>query len=114
MKLFKKLWKKQEQCSNLVEVPRPDFFSFLKALYHKEPGYYAEYAAGTLLTKWQAVNDTPWFINFTDTDMTEEAKLYLALLYLKYKSPTTVHYPIAQDIVESYPDQSLVAKELMV
>ena len=125
MKLLKKLFGKQENSSKECDVDsgaairRPSYdilTNYIRDVFYEKS--YAEYVAGTLTFKVNYAGIGPEseeliFCNFNETEAPEDYLFWLAMCYLKYKSPTTHHYPTALGIVKNYHDQVLAAKLLL-
>ncbi len=94
-----------------ITVEHKDLIYHLKNMYHNIPGFGGCYIAGTLILE---INHQSVMLDFTNEELIPEEKLWLSLLYMKNKDPSCDYYPQARDIVESYPDKILAAKELLL
>lgn len=122
--MLKRLLKLSEKKSlTSVEVseerPRPSYSiltNHIKNVFYEKA--YAEYVAGTLTFKISYPGIGPdsedlIFCNFKEESAPEDYLFWLAACYLKYKSPTTHHYPIAQEIIQNYSDPAFAARIML-
>lgn len=85
---------------------RVDFLPVLQGIFNEEE-YYGEYVGGTLSVK---VDDQVHLLNMGDFGDSDTG-CWLALCYLKYKSPSHRFYDTALKIVENNPEYK---KELAI